>query len=165
MLRHPRPAGLASKPRFGADWVHEIKHDGYRIIVRPGTAPLCGSTAATRMTGLCDCWPLPGGRRTLWITTKSFRSHDHPLLTLLTTTYKKGGIYCSSCALKTAFTESLISALLGWWGFPWGLFHTPAAILSNARGGEWSHDVADRLTCYNACFSPRVISRCRMRLR
>jgi bifunctional non-homologous end joining protein LigD len=25
---------LASKPPVGADWVHEIKHDGYRIIVR-----------------------------------------------------------------------------------------------------------------------------------
>jgi bifunctional non-homologous end joining protein LigD len=24
----------ASKPPVGADWVHEIKHDGYRIIVR-----------------------------------------------------------------------------------------------------------------------------------
>ena len=23
-------------------------------------------------------WPLPGGRRTLWITTKGFRSHGHP---------------------------------------------------------------------------------------
>jgi hypothetical protein len=25
-------------------------------------------------------WPLPGGRRTLWITTKGFRSHGHPPL-------------------------------------------------------------------------------------
>jgi ATP-dependent DNA ligase len=38
----PLPAGFvipaqpvkASKPPSGADWVHEIKHDGYRIIVR-----------------------------------------------------------------------------------------------------------------------------------
>jgi bifunctional non-homologous end joining protein LigD len=38
----PLPAGfiipaqpvLASKPPSGADWVHEIKHDGYRMIVR-----------------------------------------------------------------------------------------------------------------------------------
>jgi bifunctional non-homologous end joining protein LigD len=30
------PAQLvkASKPPSGADWVHEIKHDGYRMIVR-----------------------------------------------------------------------------------------------------------------------------------
>jgi bifunctional non-homologous end joining protein LigD len=25
---------LAVKPPFGPDWVHEIKHDGYRLIVR-----------------------------------------------------------------------------------------------------------------------------------
>jgi bifunctional non-homologous end joining protein LigD len=25
---------LAAKPPFGPDWVHEIKHDGYRLIVR-----------------------------------------------------------------------------------------------------------------------------------
>jgi ATP-dependent DNA ligase len=26
---------LAAKPPSGPDWVHEIKHDGYRLIVRP----------------------------------------------------------------------------------------------------------------------------------
>jgi bifunctional non-homologous end joining protein LigD len=30
----PAQPVLASKPPVGADWVHEIKHDGYRIIVR-----------------------------------------------------------------------------------------------------------------------------------
>jgi ATP-dependent DNA ligase len=25
---------LAGKPPWGADWIHEIKHDGYRLIVR-----------------------------------------------------------------------------------------------------------------------------------
>jgi bifunctional non-homologous end joining protein LigD len=25
---------LASRPPAGAEWVHEIKHDGYRLIVR-----------------------------------------------------------------------------------------------------------------------------------
>jgi bifunctional non-homologous end joining protein LigD len=25
----------APKPPSGPDWVHEIKHDGYRLIVRP----------------------------------------------------------------------------------------------------------------------------------
>jgi ATP-dependent DNA ligase len=27
---------LAAKPPSGPDWVHEIKHDGYRLIVRRG---------------------------------------------------------------------------------------------------------------------------------
>src|SRR5215467_1675955 len=30
----PAQPVLASRPPSGADWVHEIKHDGYRIIVR-----------------------------------------------------------------------------------------------------------------------------------
>jgi bifunctional non-homologous end joining protein LigD len=42
MKINPLPAGfvipaqpvLASKPPSGVDWVHEIKHDGYRMIVR-----------------------------------------------------------------------------------------------------------------------------------
>jgi bifunctional non-homologous end joining protein LigD len=42
MKINPLPAGFvvpaqpvkASKPPVGTDWVHEIKHDGYRIIVR-----------------------------------------------------------------------------------------------------------------------------------
>jgi bifunctional non-homologous end joining protein LigD len=28
------PPVKASKPPLGTDWVHEIRHDGYRIIVR-----------------------------------------------------------------------------------------------------------------------------------
>src|SRR5215470_12965425 len=30
----PAQPVLAAKPPSGADWVHEIKHDGYRLIVR-----------------------------------------------------------------------------------------------------------------------------------
>src|SRR5215475_1299861 len=30
----PAQPVLASRPPVGTDWVHEIKHDGYRIIVR-----------------------------------------------------------------------------------------------------------------------------------
>ena len=30
----PAQPVLASRPPSGADWVHEIKHDGYRMIVR-----------------------------------------------------------------------------------------------------------------------------------
>jgi bifunctional non-homologous end joining protein LigD len=51
----PLPAGFvipaqpvkASKPPTGADWVHEIKHDGYRLIVRRDgpTVRLCSRNA------------------------------------------------------------------------------------------------------------------------
>jgi bifunctional non-homologous end joining protein LigD len=30
----PRIAPLAVKPPSGPDWVHQIKHDGYRLIAR-----------------------------------------------------------------------------------------------------------------------------------
>jgi ATP-dependent DNA ligase len=55
MKIHRLPAGfvfpaqpvLASKPPSGADWVHEIKHDGYRIIVcRHGLAARLYSRSA-----------------------------------------------------------------------------------------------------------------------
>jgi ATP-dependent DNA ligase len=44
---------LASMPPSGADWVHEIKHHGYRIIVRRDG---CGVRLHSRdaMTGLFD---------------------------------------------------------------------------------------------------------------
>lgn len=29
----------------------------------------------------------------------------------------------------------VVSLLFGWWGFPWGLIHTPASLVRNARGG------------------------------
>jgi hypothetical protein len=31
---------------------------------------------------------------------------------------------------------TVISALLGWWGFPWGPIYTVAAISTNFRGGR-----------------------------
>jgi bifunctional non-homologous end joining protein LigD len=30
----PAQPAMAARPPSGADWVHEIKHDGYRLIVR-----------------------------------------------------------------------------------------------------------------------------------
>jgi len=69
---------------------------------------------------------------------------------VMTTVTPKQGIFCSACARKIALTESLKSALLGWWGFPWGLIYTTTSILSNATGGKRSQDVDDRLTWYNA---------------
>ena len=54
-----RPAGfivpcaptLADKAPSGPQWIHEIKHDGYRIIARK-TASRSGCGAATAGTGL-----------------------------------------------------------------------------------------------------------------
>jgi hypothetical protein len=43
----PAQPVLASRPRSGPGWVHEIKHDDYRIIVRRD-GPWCGSIAVTQ---------------------------------------------------------------------------------------------------------------------
>jgi bifunctional non-homologous end joining protein LigD len=78
MKINPLPAGfvipaqpvLASKPPSGTDWVHEIKHDGYRIIVRRDgpTVRLYSRNAndwTLRLATIgaarhyCDCWRLP----------------------------------------------------------------------------------------------------------
>ena len=35
----------------GPDWIHEIKHDGYRLIVQRQDKRACGCSPATAMTG------------------------------------------------------------------------------------------------------------------
>jgi bifunctional non-homologous end joining protein LigD len=48
---------LAHKPPSGPDWVHEIKHDGYRLIVRrDGEAVRLFTRRAEAKAG---CWPEP----------------------------------------------------------------------------------------------------------
>jgi bifunctional non-homologous end joining protein LigD len=41
----------ADKPPAGAGWLHEIKHDGFRMLVRRDAAG-CGFSPATGTTGL-----------------------------------------------------------------------------------------------------------------
>jgi hypothetical protein len=60
------------------------------------------------------------------------------------------GIFCSSCARKSAFQASLFSAFAGWWGLPWGPIFTIGSIIKNAMGGDHSHSVDEKLTWYNA---------------
>jgi bifunctional non-homologous end joining protein LigD len=42
----PYIPSLAPKPPSGPDWVHEVKHDGYRLIMRRG-----GEAVAAGRTG------------------------------------------------------------------------------------------------------------------
>jgi hypothetical protein len=69
---------------------------------------------------------------------------------VLTRRSPRQGIFCSSCARKAALKASLTSALLGWWGFPWGLLSTPLSILHNATGGRHSKEIDEKLVWYNA---------------
>ena len=38
---------------------------------------------------------------------------------------------CRRCAVKSQVGNLASSALLGWWGFPWGLVYTPVQIIRN----------------------------------
>ncbi len=43
-------------------------------------------------------------------------------------------VSCRSCATKSQLGGLLFSAVLGWWGFPWGLVLTPVQITRNIVG-------------------------------
>jgi hypothetical protein len=60
------------------------------------------------------------------------------------------GIYCSSCARKAALRATLISAVAGWWGFPWGPIWTLAEGFKNAFGGSSIAAHEEKLLWYNA---------------
>jgi hypothetical protein len=69
---------------------------------------------------------------------------------IVTTRTPIEGIFCSACARRAALQASFISALFGWWGFPWGPIWTIGSILGNAKGGRFSKEVDDKLVWYNA---------------
>lgn len=49
-------------------------------------------------------------------------------------------------AFAKGWPYALISLLLGWWGFPWGLIHTPAALFEACAGGkDITHEMANHL--------------------
>lgn len=50
---------------------------------------------------------------------------------------------------STAIIYTLISALFGWWGFPWGFIYTPQAIYRNFCGG-YRQTIAELLTTVDA---------------
>jgi hypothetical protein len=56
-------------------------------------------------------------------------------IVLSTTRQPIQGVFCAACARKSALKASLISAVVGWWGFPFGPIYTIRDIFQNAAGG------------------------------
>ena len=56
-----------------------------------------------------------------WVISIIFMSFRNPVV----------GAYCKRCRVIRGIGLSLVSAVVGWWGFPWGLIYTPAAIVKN----------------------------------
>ena len=55
----------------------------------------------------------------------------------LVVTYRSAasGIWCERCRAREAAKWTFLSALLGWWGVPWGPIYTLQALFINAKGG------------------------------
>lgn len=64
----------------------------------------------------------------------SYRS----VVSVIFATYRKPiqGLFCSSCATKSAWKANAITAVAGWWGFPWGPIYTVIEGFKNACGGS-----------------------------
>lgn len=84
--------------------------EAYSELLRILPCPICGSSKA-KLNG------------TILYTVRSF---------IFVTSYKKEPIIACPDCLDNESKKSLIStALLGWWGFPWGLIKTPEYIYKN----------------------------------
>lgn len=45
--------------------------------------------------------------------------------------YSRPLVCCRSCSVKNAIGSTFYSAILGWWGIPWGLLMTPIQVIRN----------------------------------
>ena len=53
---------------------------------------------------------------------------------LVTSWSSEPQISCRTCGVKSQLGCALYSALIGWWGFPWGFFITPVQVIRNLVG-------------------------------
>jgi ATP-dependent DNA ligase len=68
----PAQPVMASEPPSGADWVHEIKHDGYRLIVRrDGAAVRLYSREAFELTARLPVIAAAAERIRAWINVRN----------------------------------------------------------------------------------------------
>jgi hypothetical protein len=63
---------------------------------------------------------------------------------IILTSYKKiPVITCKSCADKKTKNAMISTALLGWWGIPFGLFRTPIALIATLTDKNKSEEISD----------------------
>src|SRR5688572_24843332 len=61
-------------------------------------------------------------------------SHRVYSVLLMTSWRNQPRLSCRSCAIKAKLTDSAVSLIAGWWGFPWGLIMTPVQLGRNLIG-------------------------------
>ncbi len=60
------------------------------------------------------------------------------------TSYKKTPlISCEACAYKKRKNAMISTAILGWWGIPWGIFRTPMALISTLSDNKKKDEISD----------------------
>lgn len=95
--------------------VSDNRFDNYLSLIRSQPCPVCTSTAQPLNAALSG-------------TVMSF---------ILLTRYKKKLLIACPTCLHTANQDATVkTALLGWWGFPWGLIRTPQALVRNIKTGK-----------------------------
>lgn len=60
-----------------------------------------------------------------------FTSHRAVSYILMTTWSSHPQVSCRSCHFVEVAKNSILTLLVGWWGFPWGLLATPIQLLRN----------------------------------
>ena len=68
-----------------------------------------------------------------------FITYQYVVSALIMTFRRNSDIYfirADESRITKGLIFSLISLLLGWWGLPWGLIYTPAALFTNFSGGK-----------------------------
>jgi len=77
-----------------------------------------------------------------------FVVYSYALSFLIVTLRRRSDIHflrAGEGAIGPSAPYTLVSLLFGWWGIPWGLIYTPAAIFENLSGGV---DVTENLAGY-----------------
>ena len=70
----------------------------------------------------------------------------HYCISIVVMTFKRSSdiyfIRAGESTVKHSIGFTLLSAIIGWWGFPWGPIHTIGSLYTNLSGGK---DITDEV--------------------
>jgi len=53
---------------------------------------------------------------------------------VMTSWYSRPQVCCRACGTKSKLQGAVLSGIVGWWGFPWGIIITPIQVARNILG-------------------------------
>ena len=83
-------------------------------------------------------------------------------ISILVMTFKRpSDIYflrAGESSMGKSLPYTLLSLVLGWWGFPWGLIYTPGVIYSNLTGGkDVTNDIVGQVSMQHHYSDPNIL--------